>query len=181
MRQNVEEIMLRIRNRRKQLGITQAELAKRCGIKQSNYSRFETGAQLPTLDTLLTICDELKLELTLAPVDYCVYNVMNRDELVCIIEMTPDKRNIKFNKIKKDGIGQPFSGDRLNLERFYSFLKSRCYEDGRGDLERILKKANLNSNDPYEFIKLSHGVTLSDDFWIKSSTENLTWKDVKIR
>lgn len=181
MRQNVEEIMFRIRSRRKQLGITQAELARRCGIKQSNYSRFETGAQLPTLDTLLNICDQLRMEISLAPVDYCVYHVMNKDELVCIVEMTPDRKQIHFNKIRQDGVGQPFSGDRLNLERFYSFLKSRCYEDGRGDLDRILKKAHLDSNDPYEFIKLSHGVTLSDNFWIKTSTENLSWKDVKVR
>ena len=180
MKQNVEEIIIKIKKRRKALGMTQAQVAKLCGIKQSNYSRFESGKQMPTLDTLLSILDVLGMDIHLTPVDYTVYDVMDRDEIVCIVELDRSRKNIKFNKIKKDGIGQPFSGNRLNLERFYSFLKDRCYEDGRADLDRILEKANLTSNNPYEFIKLSHGVTYEDTFWIKLHDEKIKWKDVKL-
>ena len=78
-------------------------------------------------------------------------------------------------------IFQPFSGNILTVNRFYRFIKSRCYEDNRADLKEILKLSHLTSNNPYDFIQISHGVTYSDDFWIRFENEKLSWKDVKIR
>ena len=125
--------------------------------------------------------DQLSLDIDFTPVDYYVYDVMNKDLLVCVVEMSQDRKHISYKKMVADGINQPFSGNKLDVERFYAFLKSRCYEDGRADLKEILRQANMTSNDPYQFIELSHGVNYSDFFWIKKHDEKISWKDVKVR
>ncbi|WP_034466590.1 helix-turn-helix domain-containing protein [Butyrivibrio proteoclasticus] len=180
MEQAYKRIMANIRSRRKELGLTQTQLADKCGIKQSNYSRMESGKQMPSLETLMTILYQLHMDMDFVPVDYYVYDVMNKDELVCVVELSKDRKKIRFDKKIPDGLSQPFCGEKLDLERFYSFLKSRCYEDGRADLKEILKQAHMTSNNPYEFIKLSHGVNYSDTFWIKMHDENLSWEDVRV-
>lgn len=50
--QDVIRAMIRARN---ELGITQAELAERTGIRQSNLSRIESGSCSPRVDTLQKI------------------------------------------------------------------------------------------------------------------------------
>lgn len=40
-----------------ELGITQSELAERCGMKQSALSRLQTGKSSPTLKTLQQLAD----------------------------------------------------------------------------------------------------------------------------
>lgn len=175
------QLIMKIKKRRKMLGYTQADVARKCGIKQANYSRFESGHQLPTVDTLITILNALDLRLNITPSDDVHYTIMWRNRTVARVFLLENRKEIQYEKIEPDGIHQPFSGDKLDLDRFYRFIKSRCYEDDRGDLEVILKKANLQSNNPYDFIKISHGVTYSDDFWIKTSDELLLWEDVKIR
>ena len=53
-------------DRRLKRGLTQADLAKKIGTKQSAISRFESGAYNPTIDFLYKIADALdaKLKIT---------------------------------------------------------------------------------------------------------------------
>ena len=132
----------KMKRRRKQLGLTQAEVAKRCGLKQSNYSRMESGRQTPNLETLLTIFDCLRLSLEIGDDAYTTYHVMHEDDPVADVILSRDKKEISFVKYMPDGWQQPFSGNKLDLERFYRFVKSRCYEDGRADLDIILSLTN---------------------------------------
>ena len=48
------------------LGISQRELASRCGIPQSSVARIESMKTTPNLDTLLKIVHQLGLKLTIA-------------------------------------------------------------------------------------------------------------------
>lgn len=109
------------------------------------------------------------------------FTVMHKNEPVAVVKITDDKRGVTIDKLIPDCIRQPFGGDRQDLERVYNFLKDRCYEDGRGDLPEILAQAGLESNNPWEWVKLSHGVTYEDFFWIRFPGEDLTWEDVKVR
>ena len=52
--------------RRRELRLTQAGLAERCGIAQSEISRFESGRVNPTFATLSRMCRALGCELDLA-------------------------------------------------------------------------------------------------------------------
>lgn len=109
------------------------------------------------------------------------FTVMHKNEPVAEVYLSADKKTVHINKLIPDSIKQPFSGKKLNLERVYDFLKSRCYEDGREDLPEILHQAGLTSNNPWKWCKITHGVTYDDLFWIRYEGENLTWEDVKIR
>ena len=50
-------------DRRKELGLTQEEVALRAGIRQSAVARLEGGGAIPRLDTLVTIAIGLGLDL----------------------------------------------------------------------------------------------------------------------
>lgn len=109
------------------------------------------------------------------------FTIMHQDEPVAEIYVSGDKTETKIRKLIPDGIKQPFSGNTYNILRLYRFLKDRCYEDCRYDLPDILEEANMESNNPWEWIKVSHGVTYEDFFWIRFPGEDLTWKDVRVR
>ncbi len=50
----------KIRLGRVEMDLTQTQLAQRIGGKQKSISRYETGASLPSLDTLVKIARALK-------------------------------------------------------------------------------------------------------------------------
>ncbi len=102
-----------------------------------------------------------------------LYHIMFREQIVA--DVTTDDNNLVTNitKYVPDSPIQPFWGDFSNATpqamtvRFYNFLKDRCYEDGRLDLPDILQLAGLETNDPYKWVRVSHGVTWEDFFWIR--------------
>ncbi|TWT11582.1 helix-turn-helix transcriptional regulator [Reyranella sp. CPCC 100927] len=56
-----------IRRARKQLGLNQAGLGKRAGIRQSTVSLIETGNPAARIDTVLGLLAALELEFQVAP------------------------------------------------------------------------------------------------------------------
>ena len=57
------QIAGQVAERRQQLGISQAELARRCSTTQSAIARLEAGGRPPRIDTLLRIADALGADL----------------------------------------------------------------------------------------------------------------------
>ena len=116
-----------------------------------------------------------------------VYHFMFRDNPVA--DVTTDEKNmvISITKFIPDSPKQLFWGDFTNAtpqmmtKRLYTILKSRCYEDGRADLEKILKQAGMKTNNPYEWAHVCHCVMYEDDFWVRFDDEKITWDDVKVR
>ena len=180
-RNKIATLVARIKRRREALHMTQAQVATLAGIRQGNYSRMESGRQTPNLETLLAVMDVLNLDLQTVPTDETVYHVMYLDEPVTDVILSKDKKHIQYIKYKEDGLQQPFSGNRLDLERFYRFMKSRCYEDDRADLDLILEKAGFQDNNPYDWVALTHGVMYHDFFWVRINDERITWDEVRIR
>lgn len=56
-----------LRNRRKALGLTQGELGRRAGTKQSTISDIENGVVAASLETYLNLVTALESELHLMP------------------------------------------------------------------------------------------------------------------
>ncbi len=51
-------------NRRKELGLSQRDLASKCGLPQSSIARIESCKTIPNLSTLLNIFNHLGLSLS---------------------------------------------------------------------------------------------------------------------
>jgi len=54
-----------VRRRREELGLTQAQLAERAGLKQPAVARFEAGGTMPTIPMLERLAAALGMRLTL--------------------------------------------------------------------------------------------------------------------
>jgi len=57
------QIAGRVAERRRELGLSQAQLAELTGTTQSAVARLESGGRPPRIDTLLRIADALDCEL----------------------------------------------------------------------------------------------------------------------
>ncbi|WP_050814378.1 helix-turn-helix domain-containing protein, partial [Streptococcus sobrinus] len=69
----------RIIKKRKELGLTQTELAKRAGLKPPAISQYESGARNPSYDALIKLANALNVK-----VDYLVSGIegaVNQDSL----------------------------------------------------------------------------------------------------
>lgn len=53
----------RLRLTREVVGISQSELADKCGIARNTYNQYETGKNIPQLDKAIVLCRELSLTL----------------------------------------------------------------------------------------------------------------------
>lgn len=59
--QYYKEMGIRIKSRRKEFRMKQNELAERLGISNNHMSSIENGREKPSLDTLISICNELNV------------------------------------------------------------------------------------------------------------------------
>ena len=57
----------RIAQKRKELGLSQAQLAELTGIGQSNIARLESKKAVPNLNTVLKVAKALNCQLTILP------------------------------------------------------------------------------------------------------------------
>jgi len=106
------------------------------------------------------------------------FDIMCKDEKIAEIRFV--KNHVYIRKCTNNFL-QIFNENNENLETVYNFLESRCYESGRLDLPQILEQAKLSSNNPWEWCKVTHGVTWEDYYWIRFPKENIKWEDVKVR
>ncbi|MFG3224234.1 helix-turn-helix domain-containing protein [Kitasatospora sp. NPDC048194] len=66
-----QQLSAALRDRRRQLGISQTELARRAGMTQPGVSRVELGDTTPTLPLLARLAEALEadLDIRLSPLD----------------------------------------------------------------------------------------------------------------
>lgn len=107
-----------------------------------------------------------------------VYHIMNRETTVADVTVLEDRKAISFVLFEPPGIKQPFSGGKLNLNRFFQFLQSRCFEEGRGDLPEILKLYHMKDYNVWEMVRKTRGIMMDDGFWIRFDNESVKWEEV---
>lgn len=59
------DVAMQVVGLREKHGLTQAQLAERCGVNQADISRIERGASSPTARTLQRIADALEADVRL--------------------------------------------------------------------------------------------------------------------
>ena len=105
-----------IKDRRKQLSITQTELAKQSSLTPAAISQFESGTRKPSFDTLSNLADALKVT-----TDYLL-----------------GKRRESYDDLLADPkVSMMFKGmmelpekDKEMMFEFYQYLRTRKDEDG---------------------------------------------------
>lgn len=167
--------MKTIKELRKLYNMSQSEFARRFNISVRTLQQWEQSKSEPN-PALLSLIYEIYLRENGAD----DYEILYKDTVVKEVLLSKNKKEILSINKSKELILDPFKNEPSVFD-FYTFLKSRCYEDDRDNLDEILKQANLSSNNPYEFVKASHGVTWEDYFWIRFKNENITWEEVKVR
>ena len=108
------------------------------------------------------------------------FSVLFKNEIVADVHINTDSNETAIKRYVS-GPKQPFMCSRNDINYIYSFLESRCFENGRPDLHKILSAHGLKDNNPYLWCKKTHGVMFNDFWWIRFPNEPLTWEDVNVR
>ena len=61
---DIDKISNFIKNKRKELGITQSELAEKLFVTEKAVSRWETGKGTPNISLLIPLAKELKIDVS---------------------------------------------------------------------------------------------------------------------
>lgn len=62
----------------------------------------------------------------------------------------------------------------------HSWCYTRAMDIGKTNNRQILQACGLKDNNPYIVAKAFHFVTLGDCYWMKDTTEDITWNDVSL-
>jgi transcriptional regulator with XRE-family HTH domain len=104
-----EEVISRIKQRRRELKMTQTELAKEANLTPAAISQFESGTRKPSFNTLSSLSDALKVT-----TDYLLGKKDRGYE-----DLLADPRvNVMFR-----GMMEFAEKDKETLYEFYKFLK----------------------------------------------------------
>lgn len=161
---------------RKLYNMSQAEFSRRFSLSVRTLQQWEQGKSQPPCALLNAI-----YEIYVREHEQYIYEILFKNQVVDEVVISQGRKNVLLVKKTRKRLIQPFAKDNITIFDFYNFLKDRCYEDGRADLDEILAQANMTSNNPYEWIKVSHGVTWEDYFWIRMKNEGITWEEVRVR
>jgi len=175
-----------ISQKRRELKISQRELAIACGLPQSTIGRIEAGIVTPSLQTLQKLAKELGLEISLTSQNkfsdrwegleiLCFWN----DELVSFITVKNNKA--KVQRFTEHPVKQIFHEGEIDLFRLSTILETRCWQRDCRNIDNYLKKLDIPYYDPLAIVKKTHGVSYNDFLWFRFNGESLTWKDVAPR
>ena len=109
-----QEIIARLVEARLEKGISQSELARMIGTQRSNICRLESGAQNPSLDTVLKIADALGMTASLM--------LENKEESMCHVYSLRiyDTELMKF-KLEKRGL-EGLVAEIITVQNDYAHL-----------------------------------------------------------
>ena len=108
--------------------------------------------------------------------NYHKFDVLSKNVVVAHVSVIGN--NVQIQKENVPIALQPFKRENCTIIDVYNFLKDRCFDDNREDLKEILESVGLTSNNPWEWNKISHGITADDFWWIRWDGETLSWEDV---
>ncbi len=107
-----DEVISRIKQRRRELKMTQTELAQAANLTPAAISQFESGTRKPSFNTLSSLSDALKVT-----TDY----LLGKKERGYEDLMADPRLNVMFR-----GMMNFKERDKETLYEFYKFLKSQA-------------------------------------------------------
>ena len=107
------------------------------------------------------------------------FEVFWKDTLCTRVKVTGSQ--VHAQRLVKGSAKQIFANEKMTRNQLNEILRLRCFEEGRGDIQEKLKYLGLESYNPYEIVKRTHGVSYNDYIWFRFPGENITSKDVLVR
>lgn len=104
-----------------------------------------------------------------------------REELTSEVIISADRKTVEYHIYKREIPEVPYLFDNPTVEQMYDFIESRCMPKERTQLPEYLSDLGIDEYNPWEIVKLTHGVMWEDYLWLKFPGENVTWEDVKVR
>ncbi len=159
---------------RLELGISQAELARRLGIQRSGISRLESGGQNPTLDMILRIASALGKDVSLELTDKeepmsNIYSLRIYDTELMRFSMEKQGLSGLVAEIlytdEKHAHLLPLDMERTG-EGVIHWLEHRVIPKNRAFVDVILKTLGLSHNDTKGIIDVCKGLSLNDSYWV---------------
>ena len=167
------EIIAQLVEARLAQGISQAELARMIGTQRSNLCRLESGAQNPSLDTLVKIAAALGKELTMTLEEKktisSVYSLRLYDTE--LLRFSLEKRGLEGLVAEILTVNENTAHLLpLDLERtgagVIRWLERRVIPKNRAFVDEILKMLGLSHNDTKGIIDVCKGLSLNDSYWV---------------
>lgn len=188
----------RLKYIRNVMGLSQSGFANYFGIPVATYQGWEQGRRKPpayVISLLLRLLErkgveipepepgnheEGKAQIQEEAMKDVFFIIHYKDE-DCATVFRDEAMHYSCECHMDDPMKTPFAGGEVDGRRIEAFLKSRCPDPHRGDLEELLEIYGLDSLDPVEWCRKTHGVTHDDFFWIQFPREDLSWENVKVR
>jgi predicted transcriptional regulator len=112
--ESLSTIITKIVIQRNKLNISQRDLAKLTGFKQSAIARLESLKAIPRIDTLVKICYHLDLEIDLAT------KTETKNKNTTIVFLTTSSQDSVYNIDKSTEYSTPFYISESSNERYSS-------------------------------------------------------------
>ena len=109
------------------------------------------------------------------------FTVLWKNQRTAEITISADRKFVDYKKYTDEIPLAPFAFDDPTVEQVFDFIKSRCMDERRVQLEEYLNDLGLNEYNPYEIVKITHGVMFEDYMWFRFPEEALSWEDVRAR
>lgn len=172
-------ISLRLLGRRRELGLTQEEVAFKAKLSLRNYQRLESGRHTPKLDSLFKVCMTLKIE---------IEELIKRDSIERgIFQYRIDCLTRLENTFLKDIC----IFNEEDIKSFYEAIELRekaHFDQGLSSLSNhILNSDSINiatreknyfCNSTQKALGYEKNFTLTDDFMGSSQIADNIWNDI---
>ena len=107
-----------------------------------------------------------------------IFDYMNKDTVSTHVEIDVDSGTAVCTNYTDILHRKAFGREIVDLAAVKQFFRSRVFDEGRPDKDELLRAWGLRQYNPYDIVRVTHGVLTSDDSWIRFEGETLCYRDV---
>lgn len=107
------------------------------------------------------------------------FDFMHKDECCARVDMFNDG-TVETTNYASCVLDLPFGvkTEGITERDLDEFLEWRCVPKTRFNIREILDSMGLQFYEPYEIVRVTHGVMCDDTYWVRFEGESLSWSDV---
>ena len=94
-------------------------------------------------------------------------------------EVRVETTEVFINRIVLHPAKQIFAKDQMTRYELGRILKSRCWDEKRRDMSKLLSLIGVDEYNPYKICRKTHGCMVQDHIWFLYEDEHLTYEEVK--